>query len=415
MKKSKRICAALAAMMMGLPGPAMGLELPDEILIEDGEPVLCSTAASAYLTEVLIEEKGLTLGESSLAYPALKEGAAAEELRETVNERILEDGRIRDYTERMSRLISGGKLRVTWQGDVLGPVFSFGISAEGAVETPRNTHAWTGGNIDLRDGHEIGLDEIFTDPEAAREAMEAYLEEEAAPELSAHLLNSSLTPLPELFRITDRGIIWMYEIGQLSTLSDRAGDVLVPWNTVREWIRTESDSIPALAGILAWLGGENPEELTRDNADLIRIAAAAGRFPGIPAALGDGLQALTDEWHLLIDPDIYALGRMFSLEGAAFRGVFLMTDFLSESWENSHVDGIRADIGGMYGLTIGETRQETWRKALGEPDHTVEFDEEQAEAYRTVKGSRDYYEFGENRLQLHADEEGILAQIILTE
>ena len=155
MKKSKRICAALAAMMMGLTGSAMGLELPDDILIEDGEPVLCSTAASAYLTEVLIEEKGLTLGESSLAYPALKEGAAAEELRETVNERILEDGRIRIYTERMSRLISGGKLRVTWQGDVLGPVFSFGISAEGAVETPRNTHAWTGGRARNRPGRDL--------------------------------------------------------------------------------------------------------------------------------------------------------------------------------------------------------------------------------------------------------------------
>ena len=42
-------------------------------------------------------------------------------------------------------------------------------------------------------------------------------------------------------------------------------------------------------------------------------------------------------------------------------------------------------------------------------------DEETAEAYRTVPGSRDYYEFGDHRLQLHADEEGVLVSVILSE
>ena len=92
-----------------------------------------------------------------------------------------------------------------------------------------------------------------------------------------------------------------------------------------------------------------------------------------------------------------------------------MTDFLSEGWENSVVDGIRADSGSLYGLSIGGTKQEVWRRFLGEPDHTIEFDEEQAEAYRTVPGSRDYYEAGEHRLQLHADREGMLTSIILSE
>ena len=44
-----------------------------------------------------------------------------------------------------------------------------------------------------------------------------------------------------------------------------------------------------------------------------------------------------------------------------------------------------------------------------------DYDEEQAEAWRTVPGIRDYYEFGGHRLQLHADRDGILTSVILTE
>ncbi len=362
------------------------------------------------------EEKGLTLGESKIAYPALREGLVAEELRETVNSRILEDGNLREYTARISQLISGGKMTVSWRGTVLGPVFSFAVSAEGAVTSPRNTQVWTGGNIDLRDGHEILLEEILTDPEAARERMEAWLEEEAAPELSPHLQNSQVTPLPDRFRITERGLIWMYPADQLSTLSDRAGDILIPWSVIQDLLDLAEDGPLFAAGIgrhappedggLDTAGRINPEEIQK--------WAAAGCFPGIPAKLGDSVQALTDEWHLLTDPDVYALGRIFSLEGAEFQRVMILTDFLSEEWDHSVVDGIRVDQGGFFGLTVGMTSRAAWRAALGEPEYTIEFDEERAEAYRTTPGSRDYYTCGSHRLQLHADGEGMLVSVILS-
>ena len=73
------------------------------------------------------------------------------------------------------------------------------MSAAGALETTRTAHALTGSNIDLRDGHEIGLQELFTDEAAAREMIESYLEDEVAPDLSAHLQNSEVTPIPETF------------------------------------------------------------------------------------------------------------------------------------------------------------------------------------------------------------------------
>ena len=335
-------------------------------------------------TETLFEEKGLELGECSVKYPVLREGAAAEELRQTINDRILEDGHVRDYLTRVSQLISGGSLQVSWSGTVTGDVFSFVMSAEGAVVNPRPAFVWTAGNIDLRDGHEVTWEELFPDPEAARENVEAYLEEEVAPELSAHLLNSGLTPAPELFALNERGLLLLYPADQLSTLSDRAGDVLIPWRVLSGQLDAREDGIAARIGVTKWL------EMTEENAEKIRAAAAAGALPGIPVRLGDSVQAWTDRQHLLIDPDVYEGGRLFSLEGGIFRSVFLMTDFLSESWETSVVDGIRMDEGNLFGLVTGRTEQDAWRQLLGEPDHTVEYDEEKAEAYRTVPGSRDY-------------------------
>ena len=364
------------------------------------------------------ESRGLTLGQSSVAYPALKEDAPVEgAVRDKINERILEDGHVTDYVTRVSQLISGGALTVSWQAELLGPVFSFELLAEGAVETPRPTSVWQAGSIDLRDGSEIAWTDLFTDPEGAEEAIEAYLEEEVAPEMSAHLQSSDLTPVPALFRVSARGLILLYPVDQLSTLGDRAGAVLIPWDRVAPYLNQDFGSPAEAMGLRAWLPlDENAPEMSPEAwKAAVGEAVSSGEIPGIPAKLGDSVQALTEEWHMLTDPDVYALGRFFALEGAAFRNVFVMTDYLSESWEDSLVSGIRADMGSLYGLTVGVTTQETWRRMLGDPDHTVEMNEEQAEAYRTVPGIRDYYVFGAHRLALHADGEGILRSLILSE
>ena len=400
MKNRRLLCAAVTA-----------------FFIFTGISGIAAEKAADAAAPARFEEKGLALGESSISYPVLKEGTVPEALREKINRQILEDGKITEYVTRISQLISGGSLRVQWRGQEIGDIFSFAVSAEGAVETPRNTFVWTAGNIDLRDGHEVTLKSLFTDPETAREKIETYLEETVAPEMSAYLLNSQMIPIPEIFRIQERGLILMYPIDQLSTLSDRAGDVLIPWQVIRNELDPGEGGVPAAlhpgARIrpLAELSAEEKEEA----AEQIRQMTAEGAIPGIPARLGDSLAPLTEAWKMLTDPDVYALGRFFSLEGAEFRNVFLMTDYLSEGWENSRVDGIRVDLGSVCGLSIGETEQAAWRECLGEPEHTIEMDAETAEAYRTVPGSRDYYVFGGHRLQLHADGNGILTSVILTE
>ena len=144
-------------------------------------------------------------------------------------------------------------------------------------------------------------------------------------------------------------------------------------------------------------------------------AAAEGALTGIPAKLGESVQALTDRYHLMNDPDGSADGRLFSLEGGCFRGVFLITDDLTRSWENSVVEGIRMDQGCLWGLCVGESAREDWISVLGEPDGTAEIDDEKAEANRGVPGTCDYYACGEHTLRLYSDMAGTLVSVILAE
>ena len=166
-----------------------------------------------------IADEGLELTETVSIYYPVVTGGGDEALRTQINDLIRERCRVGDYLSRAARLLSGGSLRADWRGGAEGDVLSVAVSAEGAVETARNTHVWTAVTVDLRDGREIPLTDLFSDGEAAREKIKAYLEEAVAPELSAHLQNSELTPLPELFLLERTGLTLLYPVEQLSTLT----------------------------------------------------------------------------------------------------------------------------------------------------------------------------------------------------
>ena len=361
--------------------------------------------AGAVLTDMTLE-----LGNSRIVYPVLS-GMADETLQQEINTRIQEDLDVNGYLERMTLLLAEENLgiQVTWEGAVTGEVLSCVMSAEGALQNSRTTHRWTWSNIDLRDGHEIAFGELFMNEESARATLEEYLDFDVAPELSAHLGNSEVTPLPDGFRLERTGLTLLYPATRLSTLKDRAGDIRIGWNEILEELNLEED------GILNRIGAAEMVTLTEDSAQKIRETAESGRLPDIPVQMGENLKALTDRYHLLTDPDIYEGGRLFSLEGGCFRSIFLMTDYLSESWDTSVVQGIRMDRGCMWGLCIGRTRQEDWRGVLGEPEYAVTLDDETAEARRREPGECDYYRFGAYQLQLYTDVDGTLVSITLTE
>ena len=378
--------------------------------------IACLTAAlavfaSACLAEGVYEiaEEGLELREElSVHYPVLS-GGTDEAMTEQVNDLIREKCRIGEYITRMTLLLSGGSLKVEWKGSLLNDVFSCAVSASGTVEDSRNTHVWTAVTADLRDGHEITFEELFTDADAAREKILAYLEDAVAPELSAHLLNSELTPLPEQFYLEQCGIMLLYPVEQLSTLSDRAGDIRVGWNIVKDELNPEEDGIPMR------IGAPDAAVLTARGAEKLRADAAEGRMTDIPAAIGDSVQELTDRYHTLTDWDGIENGRLFALEGGSFQGVYLVTDNLTRDWADSRVQGFRMDRGCLWGLCPGETPRAEWLDVLGEPDGSAEVDADKAEANRLVPGTCDYYRCGEYLLQLYSGEDGTLVSVMLTE
>ena len=378
--------------------------------------ILCLTAALLVFVSAcgaeeafVIGDEGLDMTDSiSVHYPVLSGGEDGELLAQ-INGLIREKCRIEYYITRMPSLLSVGSLKAEWKGSILGDVLSCAVSAEGAVENSRPTFVWTAVSVDLRDGHEITFADLFTDEDAARQAIESYLEEAVAPELSAHLLNSELTPLPEVFLLEQSGLTILYPVDQLSTLSDRAGDIRIGWNIVRDVLNLGEDSIPSR------IGAEDAAELTARGMEKLRAAAEEGALTDIPVKLGDSVQELTDRYHTLTDWDGIEDGRLFALEGGCFRGVYLVTDNLTKGWENSVVQGIRMDQGCLWGLCPGETPRSEWLNWLGEPDGTTEVSEDKAEANRLIPGTCDYYRCGEYLLQLYSDTDGTLVSILLTE
>ena len=355
-----------------------------------------------------IRDVSLELLGSSVHYPQLT-GLADAQLQAEINNAIMEEGRINERLSRMAALLNAPvKLSVSYSCTLTGDVFSCAMLADGAVETSRATQVWSAVNYNLRTGEKITYADLFTDEAAARAAMEAYLQEQVAPELSAHLAAGSLTPIPENFAISPTGLTLLYGIGSFRTLSDRAGTVTILWSELQEHLRL------AEGDVLHSLGVPGNLTLAEDAAVQIAKALENSAFPGIPAALDQPVQELIDRHALLTDPDLYEGGRMLALEDGAFRSTWLLTDAVTRTFDASVVQGIRADRLCFRGLCTGITTMNEWRNVLGKPEITVSLDEARAEGYRLVPGTSDYYTFGNCRLRLHADESGVLRSVFLT-
>ena len=357
--------------------------------------------------EVAVTDVGLDLMGSSVHYPQLT-GLKDAQVQSAVNAAIMEAGQINDRLNRMAALLNAPvKLTVSYAYTLAEDVFSCAILADGSVENSRSTQVWSALNVDLRTGEAITFAELFQDADKATAFIEAYLDEQVAPELSAHLAAGSLTPVPQTFTISPTGLTLYYDIDSFRTLSDRAGTVTILWSELREHLRVEMNDL------LGRLGVDDHIALGIDDPEHITAALAEGSFTGIPAAIGQPMQELIDRHALLTDPDIYEGGRMIALEDGAFRQVWLLTDALTEEFEHSVVQGIRADRLNFQGLCTGDTTIDLWREMLGAPDTTLTVDENRADGWRIVPGTSDYYTFGDYRLRLHADEEGVLRSVFL--
>ena len=374
--------------------------------------ILTMTLTPAALAEQpgpALVDGGLELSGSSVRYPQLT-GMADEALQQQLNDRILTAGDIENRLTRLALLMqSPVSMQVAYQAALSGDVLSCVFSALGAMTDERPTHVWSALNVDLTDGSDITFNQLFTDEEALRRDLEEYLDYGVGPELSAHLRNSELTPVPEVFGLTETGLTLYYPMERLSTLSDRAGAVTILWYELREHLRLEDGDI------LPRIGARDMLVPAPDSGEKIRTAVEAGTLPGVPVTLGGSVQEATDTYRMLTDPDLYQDGRMFALEDAAFRQVWLLTDALTEkTWDKSVIKGLRADRFNLWGLYPGLDRQAV-EAMLGQPDTVLTLDADMADAYRLVPGESLYYNYTGVQLRLHFDAEGLLTSLIITQ
>ena len=371
--------------------------------------MMLAPAALAEQPGPALVDGGLELSGSSVHYPQLT-GMADEVLQQQLNDRILAAGDIENRLTRLALLMqSPVSMQVTYRATMAGDVLSCVFSALGAVTDERATHVWSAVNVDLADGSDIAFDRLFTDEEGLRRDLEEYLDYGVGPELSAHLRNSELTPVPEVFGLTETGLTLYYPMEQLSTLSDRAGAVTILWYELREHLRLEDGDV------LTRIGARDMLVPAPDSGEKIRAAVEAGTLPGVPVTLGGSVQEATDTYRMLTDPDLYQDGRMFALEDAAFRQVWLLTDALTEkTWDKSVIKGLRADRFNLWGLYPGLDRQAV-EAMLGQPDTVLTLDADMADAYRLVPGESLYYNYTGVQLRLHFDAEGLLTSLIITQ
>ena len=374
--------------------------------------ILTMTLTPAALAEQpgpALVDGGLELADSSVRYPQLT-GMADEALQQQLNDRILTTGDIENRLTRLALLMqSPVSMQVTYRATMAGDVLSCVFSALGAVTDERPTHVWSALNVDLTDGSDITFNQLFTDEEALRRDLEEYLDYGVGPELSAHLRNSELTPVPEVFGLTETGLTLYYPMERLSTLSDRAGAVTILWYELREHLRLEDGDI------LPRIGARDMLVPAPDSGEKIRTAVEAGTLPGVPVTLGGSVQEATDTYRMLTDPDLYQDGRMFALEDAAFRQVWLLTDALTEkTWDKSVIKSLRVDRFNLWGLYPGLDRQAV-EAMLGQPDTVLTLDADMADAYRLVPGESLYYNYTGVQLRLHFDAEGLLTSLIITQ
>ena len=158
--------------------------------------MMLAPAALAEQPGPALVDGGLELSGSSVHYPQLT-GMADEVLQQQLNDRILAAGDIENRLTRLALLMqSPVSMQVAYQAALSGDVLSCVFSALGAMTDERPTHVWSALNVDLTDGSDITFNQLFTDEEALRRDLEEYLDYGVGPELSAHLRNSELTPVP---------------------------------------------------------------------------------------------------------------------------------------------------------------------------------------------------------------------------
>lgn len=340
---------------------------------------------------------------------------------EKINQAILEKAHIREYEAMLPAFQMGSvglRMDYVWSAAnyqhpnegirIYGRYLSILFSAQGKMLNGRPGQIYYPMTFDLLTGEEVAFDQLFSDPEGAKEFIEAYLEEEVEPTLSTYLENSQLFPVPyDRFFLDSLGhIAFYYEGSQLSFLSGFAGAVSFRYAELKDYL-DDSD-----AGVIAHMGYPDTQkymtmEQRRDNVWLLlqgKSLFASGMAVIYP---GEEMTQVMIHHHAAADPDYYPGGACLELEEAEYRGWLILTDAAEEK-----VTGLLSSRLSLLDLETGYISLSDAVAFLGrEPDLYQIIDRDDAENRRVCIGKAAIYRIQSNENEplvftLYADEEG---------
>ena len=283
-----------------------------------------------------------------------------------------------------------------------GKIASMARTWQGEQANGREGSSAAALTLNLETGMEIYFDELFADAEGAVAAMEAIIEHDVLDGMSDYMEYADLLPMPtDCYAITQQGLTVYYPEDRYRYFDGEAGSVTFMWHEIADYVGEESP-VYALA---------HPDvPYSRSGIETLCFSGAVN--PYLTVELGDLLGDAAQEYRLA-DPDYTTDALVYPLE--RIRGYALEIPKYAETDEDeTPISAIRASRISFAGLlTTQKTTQTEAIALLGEPVKETVFDEERAFDAMLDPGRSLYFKVENNVLQLHFDEDGVLACVIL--
>ena len=286
-----------------------------------------------------------------------------------------------------------------WQD---GKTASMALTWQGEQADGSDGCASMGLTVNLKTGEEILLSQLFSDWDGALAAMETIITDDVLDGMSDYMEYAELLPMPtDNYAFDDFGLTVYWPEDRYRYFDGTSGSVTFYWHELAGFIGEESP-------VYALAHPDVPYSTSEIEALCMSGSVTRMQTPELGEKLGD-----VAAWYRLADPDYTTDALVYPLE--RMRGYAVEIPKYAETEEDeTPISAIRASRVSMAGLlTTGKTTDTEVLALLGEPAREQAYDEDAAFDAMLPPGRSLLYEISGRVLQMHFDEDGVLACVIL--
>ena len=286
-----------------------------------------------------------------------------------------------------------------WQD---GKTASMALTWQGEQADGSDGCASMGLTVNLKTGEEILLSQLFSDWDGAQAAMETIITDDVLEDMSDYMEYAELLPMPtDNYAFDDFGLTVYWPEDRYRYFDGTSGSVTFYWHELADFIGEESP-------VYALAHPDVPYSTSEIEALCMSGSVTRMQTPELGEKLGD-----VAVWYRLADPDYTTDALVYPLE--RMRGYAVEIPKYAETEEDeTPISAIRASRVSMAGLlTTGKTTDTEVLALLGEPAREQAYDEDAAFDAMLPPGRSLLYEISGRVLQMHFDEDGVLACVIL--